>query len=243
MNPDAVNPAHEPSTTPQSHGAAAAMSADEDAGLLLAFAGGDARAFETLYRKHRPWLYRVILRQVGDEDRAESIFQDVWLTMTRRAMDWTPQSQVATWLYSLARSRIVDGWREAAPANGGAPVAASAWLDGPCDSANTANTANTADIADTADTAGQDRPGLVDTAGGRADPADASASPGARLIRTLGELPPLHREAYLLAVEAGLSPSEVARATGSTIDGAQARIRGARVRLAAALESASRAGR
>ena len=48
MNSDVVNPGHEPSTTPQNRGAAAASSADEDAGLLLAFAAGDARAFAVL---------------------------------------------------------------------------------------------------------------------------------------------------------------------------------------------------
>ena len=230
MNPDAVNPGHEPSTTPQNHGAAADSSADEDAGLLLAFAGGDARAFETLYRKHRPWLYRVILRQVGDEDRAEGIFQDVWLTVTRRAMDWTPQAQVATWLYSLARTRIVEDWREAPTAGGGTRVAASAWIDGP------------RDVAHQQGPGLADRPGLVDTTGAGEGEADASTSPGERLIRTLGELPPLHREAYLLAVEAGLSLPEVARATGSTVDGAHARVQGARVRLAAALRPAPRPG-
>ena len=107
MNSDAVNPGHETGATTLSQDAAARSSADEDAGLLQAFAGGDARAFENLYRKHRPWLYRVILRQVGNEELAEGIFQEVWLTVTRRAMDWTPEAQVATWLYGIARRTIL----------------------------------------------------------------------------------------------------------------------------------------
>lgn len=211
MNSDAVNPVHDTGSRPRSHDTAASASADEDAGLLQAFASGDVRAFESLYRKHRPWLYRVILRQVENERRAESIFQDVWLTVTRRAADWTPQAQVATWLYSLARSRIVEGW----PGTASKPSASVA-------------------VAASASPDPTPRP----------NPADAvePTAPAQRLLRSLADLPPLHREAYLLAVEAGLSLPEVARATGSTLDGARARVWGARASLATALGPMAEAG-
>lgn len=216
MNSDAVNPGHETGATTLSQDAAARSSADEDAGLLQAFAGGDARAFETLYRKHRPWLYRVILRQVGNEELAEGIFQEVWLTVTRRAMDWTPEAQVATWLYGIARSRIVAGWKEVESTS-------SVGLQ-----------ANAPDPRSVPGRAADALPALPVEA-----PVHGATTPSERLRRTLVGLPPLHREAYLLAVEAGLSLAEVARATGSTLDGARARVWGARVRLATALDLAT----
>lgn len=221
MNSDAVNPGHETGAAPLSQDGAARSSADEDAGLLQAFAGGDARAFEALYQKHRPWLYRVILRQVGDPDLAEGIFQEVWLTVTRRAPDWTPQAQVATWLYGIARSRIVAGWShdEAGSVDRRPAIAAdAAGAPGPDPALNRMSASITASLT------------------------GAAISPNQRLMRTLGDLPPLQREAYLLAVEAGLSLPEVARATGSTLDGARARVWGARVRLATILEALPRAG-
>ena len=176
---------------------------------MQAYATGDARAFDALYRKHRPWLYRVILRQVGDAGRADEIFQEVWLSVTRRAGEWTPQAQVATWLYGIARSRIVDGWQYSDS------VAAMEALP-------------------------------AGAAGRAVDNGDASApdsTPADCLVAALDQLPPLHREAYLLAVEAGLSPGEVARATGSTLDGARNRVRSARAHLACALGTRLRAGR
>ena len=53
-----------------------------------------------------------------------------------------------------------------------------------------------------------------------------------RLLRTLDDMPPLQREAFLLAVDGGLTLPEVARATGSTLEAAKSRLRYARARLA-----------
>ncbi len=56
-----------------------------------------------------------------------------------------------------------------------------------------------------------------------------------RLLRTLDDMPPLQREAFLLAVDGGLSLPEVARATGSSLEAAKSRLRYARARLAEAI--------
>ena len=224
---DAVNPGHHAGSPLQSQDAASRSSADEDAGLLQAYAAGDARAFDALYRKHRPWLYRVILRQIRDVGRADEIFQEVWLGVTRRASEWTPQSQVATWLYGIARSRIVDGWPQTGT---GETMTADATLP--------ATAAGTAAVAGTAATAGTTTAASTPTAA-----TGMQALPAEQLIRALDQLPPLQREAYLLAVEAGLSPGEVARATGSTLDGARSRVRSARALLACTLVPQARAAR
>lgn len=198
----------------------ARSSADDDARLFAAYAGGDARAFETLYRKHRAWLYRAILRQVRDEGRAQEVFQEVWLTAIRLAPEWTPQARFTTWLYGIARSRVIDSWRALKPDSSLHPSRST----GPAGSAADAD---------------QDDDPMLRVADGSAagDPARVHEQRelGRRLLRALDEMPPLQREAFLLAVDAGLSLPEVARATGSTLEAAKSRLRYARARLADAL--------
>src|SRR6266853_2454330 len=50
-----------------------------DEELMLRYGRGDARAFELLYRRHRLPLYRFLLRQLGNVESAEELFQDLWM--------------------------------------------------------------------------------------------------------------------------------------------------------------------
>jgi len=51
------------------------VSEDEDAQLMLAYARGEMRAFETLMRAHRGALYRYLMRQARDGEIANDLFQ------------------------------------------------------------------------------------------------------------------------------------------------------------------------
>ena len=51
---------------------ASALPTDE--ALMLAWAGGDLRAFESLYARHRKRLFGFLLRQLRDNALAEEIF-------------------------------------------------------------------------------------------------------------------------------------------------------------------------
>ena len=50
-----------------------------DEELMLRYGRGDARAFELLYRRHRLPLYRFLLRQLGNAESAEELFQALWM--------------------------------------------------------------------------------------------------------------------------------------------------------------------
>ena len=54
---------------------------DED--LMLAYAAGDAAAFDTLYARHKGGVYRYLLRQCGNAGIADELFQDVWMNVIR----------------------------------------------------------------------------------------------------------------------------------------------------------------
>src|SRR5919198_4805319 len=50
----------------------------DDGELMVRYAGGDLRAFETLYRRHRSALYRYLARHTRDPEIANDLFQEVW---------------------------------------------------------------------------------------------------------------------------------------------------------------------
>lgn len=87
----------------------AADSSDEM--LMLAWAGGDATAFELLYARHRGPLYRFLLRQLRDPALADELFQDVWQRVIGAREGWKPEAAFRTWLFRVAHNRLNDHWR------------------------------------------------------------------------------------------------------------------------------------
>jgi RNA polymerase sigma-70 factor, ECF subfamily len=84
----------------------------DDAQLMALYAPGDAQAFNTLYARHKTWLYRMLVRHLQDETRAQDVFQDTWLTIVRTAYSYQPRAKFSTWLYGLARQRMIDVQRK-----------------------------------------------------------------------------------------------------------------------------------
>lgn len=85
-----------------------------DERLMLAYAGGDAAAFERLYRRHKDALYRYFLRHVETADAGE-LFQDVWQKLIQARGGYRSDAPFAAWLYRIAHNRLVDHWRRARP--------------------------------------------------------------------------------------------------------------------------------
>lgn len=90
---------------------AVALPTDET--LMLAWAGGDLRAFETLYGRHRNRLYSFLLRQLREPALADEIFQDVWQRVIGARAGWQPEAAFSTWLFRIAHNRLNDHWRAA----------------------------------------------------------------------------------------------------------------------------------
>ena len=179
--------------------------ADEQ--LMLAYAGGDAAAFETLYSRHKGPLYRFVLRSVKAPAEAEEIFQDVWMRAIEARARYEPKAKFTTWLYTIAHNRMVDHWR----AKGLTVVPLE---------------------RDDDDGGAIDPP-----AGPEAEPhrrAEARQTVG-RFLDALAALPAAQREAFLLHEESGLSIAEIASATGTPEETAKSRVRYAMNKLREAI--------
>jgi len=81
-----------------------------DENLMLSYCNGEADAFEALYQRHKGPLYRFILRQSGQEF-VEELFQDIWLKVINSRMSYQVKASFKTWLYHIARNRIIDHYR------------------------------------------------------------------------------------------------------------------------------------
>ncbi|NNM00643.1 MAG: RNA polymerase subunit sigma, partial [Gammaproteobacteria bacterium] len=80
----------------------------DDAALMLAYAGGDAAAFEILYARHRNGLFRYLVRMIGNRAESEEVFQEVWLNLINARERYAPTAKFSTYLYTLAHHRAVD---------------------------------------------------------------------------------------------------------------------------------------
>jgi RNA polymerase sigma-70 factor (ECF subfamily) len=173
----------------------------EDESLMLAYAGGDAAAFDRLYQRHKGGVYRYLVRQCKSRAIADELFQDIWMNVIRVRASYQPTARFTTWLYTLARNRLVDHWR----ANGHVTLVST---DDDEDGA-------TRDAVDALPAARGDDP-LVRT---------EVRALGARLTDALATLPAAQRDAFLLHQEGGLALADIAALTGVGIETVKSRLR------------------
>jgi len=184
---------------------------DGDETLMLAYARGDAASFDRLYARHKGTTYRYLLRHTSNRATADELHQDVWLRVVGARERYRPEARFTTWLFTLARHRLVDYFRSRGDRN-----TVSLDEDG------------SAELPDSQD----------DGTTERVDPLTQvmDAEAGHRLIEALAGVPGPQRDAFLLHVEAGLSLSEIATLTGVSGETVKSRLRYAYRRLRAALE-------
>ena len=87
-------------------------SASNDDALLARYREGDGAAFEILYARHRQGLYRFLLGLSGKPELADEVFQETWLSLIRSASQPQGRATFRTWLFQIARNRLIDHWRK-----------------------------------------------------------------------------------------------------------------------------------
>lgn len=85
---------------------------DDDAALLRRYRNGDAEAFALLYQRHRLGLFRFLCGLCGEPTLAEEVFQETWLSLIRSQSLQREAVLFKTWLYQIARNRLIDHWRK-----------------------------------------------------------------------------------------------------------------------------------
>ncbi len=176
---------------------------------MLAYAHGEAAAFDVLYARHKGGVYRYLLRHCGNAATADEMFQDIWMNVIRVRSAYAPTAKFATWLYTLAHHRIVDHWR----------ASGHVMLTSIDDDEPSRDAVNALQVA-------------------RSDEPDAQADNrelAVRLRTALAALPPVQRDAFLLQQESGMSLAEISELTGVGAETVKSRLRYATARLRADL--------
>jgi RNA polymerase sigma factor (sigma-70 family) len=176
-----------------------------DEELMLAYAGGDAAAFEALYSRHKGPLFRFVLRSVKAQAPAEELFQEVWMRAIEARARYKPEAKFSTWLYTIAHNRLVDHWR----AKGLSLVS----LDD-----------EEREVAE---------PVAPPSAEPLANLEAARVAD--RLTQALATLPLAQREAFLMHYEGDLTAAQIAAATGTNEEAAKSRLRYAMNKLKEAI--------
>jgi RNA polymerase sigma factor (sigma-70 family) len=177
---------------------------DSDEALINRYGQGDVTSFATLYRRHEMRVWRYIKRNVSSRAIADELMQEVWFAVARDAPRYEPTARFTTWLFTIARNRVIDALRA---------KRREVSLDalGQEGSVVLEQLTTGTDVGPLAAVVVRDQ---------------ASA-----LSRAIGQLPEDQRDAFLLQVEGDLSVEEVAAITRSSFETTKSRLRYARAKL------------
>ena len=88
------------------------MSSDRIQSLIERSARADERAFAELYDETSAYVFGILRKMLGSDDRAEDVAQEVYVQIWRSAGTYDPErSSPWTWIALLTRSRAVDRLR------------------------------------------------------------------------------------------------------------------------------------
>lgn len=82
--------------------------------LMLAYARGDAAAFDVLYARHEGGLFRFVRRLLGARlaSQADEVFQDTWVRIITARESFSPQGAAwRTWAFTIAHNLAMDRLR------------------------------------------------------------------------------------------------------------------------------------
>lgn len=161
-------------------------------------------AFEQLYDRHETGLFRFVFRSVQNQAVADDLVQELWFAVARSAASYEPTAKFKTWLFTMARNRVIDHVR-------------TAKNHASIDAENDEGDSMFSDLA----------------ADSRLGPLRqvSSREQAKALLDAIEQLPDDQREAFLLQAEGDMSVEDIAAATGVSFETAKSRLRYARSKL------------
>jgi RNA polymerase sigma factor (sigma-70 family) len=183
---------------------AATLDTETDEALMARFAHGDTRAFETLYDRHEKPVWRFVLRSVKESAIADDVTQELWFAVARTATTYQATAKFRTWLFTMARNRVID-------------LSRTAKSNVSIDEENDEGEAMFSELA----------------ADSRLGPLRQleSKDTARQLIEAVEQLPADQREAFLLQADGDMSVEDIASATNVSFETAKSRLRYARAKL------------
>jgi RNA polymerase sigma-70 factor (ECF subfamily) len=80
---------------------------------MARYADGDAGAFEELFRRYEVRTYAFFLRRTASPERAQDLYQELFLRIHRARDRYDAERPFAPWLFQIAHRLLVDDQRRA----------------------------------------------------------------------------------------------------------------------------------
>ena len=74
----------------------------DDSGVVAAYLGGRAQAFQELVERYQKRLLNFVYRTIGDRERAEDLVQEVFIRVHRHLHRFDQTKKFSTWIYTIA---------------------------------------------------------------------------------------------------------------------------------------------
>ncbi|MGE0862349.1 MAG: RNA polymerase sigma factor [Vicinamibacterales bacterium] len=85
-----------------------------DLALVRRSAQGDREAFDTLVTRHQASVFRLARYLTGNQDQAEDVLQQTFLSAWQGAAGFRGESSIRTWLLTIARNAALTRRKQAA---------------------------------------------------------------------------------------------------------------------------------
>lgn len=86
--------------------------AQRDEWLVVRCQIGERQAFDELIQRWHDPIWKHVRRQVGEEDAAREITQEVWIRVLRGIGRLHDGSKLRAWLFGIARRTLMDSLRK-----------------------------------------------------------------------------------------------------------------------------------
>ena len=174
--------------------------------LAAAARRGERKAFETLVRVHRDFLYRFIRRYVGDADDAYDLLQETFISAWLALRRFDTRQPFGSWLRAIALNKCRDHGRRGAARR----RLLSLFAAEPTTARSTSPDGDNSEYS-------------------------PQAARLRRLDRAVAQLPPFYKEPLLLTTTGGMTQLQAAQLLRTTPKAIEMRVRRARRLLAKAL--------
>jgi RNA polymerase sigma-70 factor (ECF subfamily) len=180
-----------------------------DEELMGLYARDEEAPFEVLVSRYSKPLYSYLYRYLGERDKAEDVFQEVFYEVIRARKRYRPKFKFAAWIFRIGRNRAVDRLRR----NGLRQMQS---LDNPLNPQEQKGESQVSMVA-------------------AADPDPEGVARGVELEQALeaalASLPPEQSEVFWLKEKSGLTLAEIAKMTGVSENTVKSRLRYALERI------------
>lgn len=82
-----------------------------DEALMARYVDGDVAAFELLFLRYERRAYRYFLRRTRSNERAQDLYQELFLRIHRARDQYDPKRPFASWFFHVANNLLIDDWR------------------------------------------------------------------------------------------------------------------------------------